>query len=284
MQNWNQPFEIFQANKGFVKNKSYCCGTTSIEHHLNRILFKLTTSGRGLLNYKNQNFQLKEGNLFIIDRSIKHDYKMDPKSKSWAFIYFSIQTSDANYYIPPKLIDNPVMNLSKRQDIIKQIENMVKNHVNSKQELARFQTFQIHSHLINMLNLKKSRPIPKVAKELKCIFENNFLTGQNIKELTQDINLRAETLSRIFKESYGMSSMEYLQKLKIRHACQLLENGVMSIKQVSDILAYSNQNYFCKVFSKEMGVSPLQYKKNPNPFGEKRVKLEVFHNLDDFTH
>ena len=68
-------------------------------------------------------------------------------------------------------------------------------------------------------------------------------------------------LSHHFKTQLGMTFTEYLRLLRIKHAVMLIENGVTSVKNVAFLSGFSDPLYFSKVFSEQMGVSPINYKK-----------------------
>lgn len=67
-------------------------------------------------------------------------------------------------------------------------------------------------------------------------------------------------LNKLFKEKKGCTVMKYYQNLKISEAKSLLKKG-LSVSEVSDELYFTDVNYFCKVFKKATGRSPLKYKK-----------------------
>ena len=65
-----------------------------------------------------------------------------------------------------------------------------------------------------------------------------------------------------FKQSTGLTVMNYILKTRIISAKNMLENSDLSIGQISDRCGFSSQSYFCRVFKEEAGMTPLQYQKN----------------------
>ena len=67
--------------------------------------------------------------------------------------------------------------------------------------------------------------------------------------------------SRIFKKYVGLSPSRYLTKIRMEKACQLIKNHPeIQVKEVADQVGYKDIHYFSKVFRKEMGVWPSEYK------------------------
>ena len=66
-------------------------------------------------------------------------------------------------------------------------------------------------------------------------------------------------LSHKLKEETGLRFTQWLIKLRIQRAIELLETKEYSINTVSEMVGFANQHYFSKVFKQYMGESPRQY-------------------------
>ena len=58
----------------------------------------------------------------------------------------------------------------------------------------------------------------------------------------------------------GVTFTDYLNSLKIKHACQLLSGTNLSIIDVSLSTGFDDQSYFTKVFKKAKGMTPKAYR------------------------
>lgn len=65
---------------------------------------------------------------------------------------------------------------------------------------------------------------------------------------------------RIFKETVGISPVEYRNKLRIEHAKDLLEDESIPIGEVGARVGYTSASYFCDAFKKKTGLSPAAYR------------------------
>ncbi|MFR1435625.1 MAG: AraC family transcriptional regulator [Acutalibacteraceae bacterium] len=66
-------------------------------------------------------------------------------------------------------------------------------------------------------------------------------------------------LSGLFKKVMGTCFMEYLQTIRIQHACELMQQGLTTIKDIARLSGYKDPLYFSKVFKERMGMSPKQH-------------------------
>ena len=65
---------------------------------------------------------------------------------------------------------------------------------------------------------------------------------------------------RIFTATYKMPPVKYLTRIRVNHACELLRNGSFPITDVAAMSGYDNIYYFSRVFRKETGFSPSDYR------------------------
>ncbi len=88
----------------------------------------------------------------------------------------------------------------------------------------------------------------------------DHITGAvSIDELVRYSGSNKTTIAAVFKNSFGMSVMEYFISLKIDLAKKYLREGNYNISQISEMLGYSSIHYFSRQFKKETGMSPTEY-------------------------
>jgi two-component system response regulator YesN len=68
-------------------------------------------------------------------------------------------------------------------------------------------------------------------------------------------------LSSYFTSHNKEGFSEYLNKIRVEKAADLLKQDFASISEISGKVGYSDHSYFTKVFKKLTGISPSQYKK-----------------------
>lgn len=78
--------------------------------------------------------------------------------------------------------------------------------------------------------------------------------------LTQHFALSRTRLFCVFKECFGMSVSRYVQGKRIERAKLLLDTTSLSVGEIALAVGYAEGNYFSKVFKKETGKSPTEYR------------------------
>lgn len=96
-------------------------------------------------------------------------------------------------------------------------------------------------------------------------FDAHFTENISISDVAGECGLSREHFTRVFRKASGKSPIEYLMSVRIRNACRLLENTMLSVKEISELSGYRNEFYFSRAFRKTSGTSPSQYRLEHNP-------------------
>lgn len=106
-----------------------------------------------------------------------------------------------------------------------------------------------------------------IIKALQFI-NKNFKDKISLKDVEANLHVNASYFSTLFKQEMGVTFTDYLNSLKIDHACKLLTETNLSIIDISLSTGFEDQSYFTKVFKKAKGMTPKMYR-NANAVKEK---------------
>ncbi|MFD0617446.1 response regulator [Paenibacillus sp. GCM10027629] len=102
------------------------------------------------------------------------------------------------------------------------------------------------------------------AEELYTMLEDyirlNFTKAINVDHLAHKFQFNASYIIRVFKKYKGIPPLQYLISLRIQEAKRLIEhNPDMDFKDISEIIGYTDQHYFSRVFRNWTGLNPSEY-------------------------
>lgn len=103
-----------------------------------------------------------------------------------------------------------------------------------------------------------------LASSVKKYINGHYWEKITISLLCSRFFCSKSTLNNAFKQEYGKTIVRYLNEVRLREAAQLLENSGESIYRVAGRCGFSDQNYFSKVFQKEFGETPTQFRRRRN--------------------
>jgi len=105
-----------------------------------------------------------------------------------------------------------------------------------------------------------------IIRETIVFMRENLKGRFTVEDFAVRYQLSASHFSGLFRQSTGMSPMEYFIQLKIQKSCQLLFNSNIKIKDIAQDIGYDDPYYFSRLFKKLMGVPPEQYRASTHDF------------------
>jgi len=104
------------------------------------------------------------------------------------------------------------------------------------------------------------QPYLRIEPAIHFIREH-FRDKISVKEAAASAHLSVRQLDRRFREILKMSPQEFITKLRMKTACELLSQGKSGILDIALSLGFYDQSSFTLQFRKHFGVTPLQYRK-----------------------
>lgn len=101
-----------------------------------------------------------------------------------------------------------------------------------------------------------------VVGEVKKYIEEHLAEDLSRDTLAGLVYLNPNYLARLFRSKTGYSLVDYITKQKIARVEKLLLTTELSVTQIAQQAGYTNMPYFSKVFKKETGCTPVEYRRN----------------------
>lgn len=147
-----------------------------------------------------------------------------------------------------------------------QKENVQYQHL--KLELIKSMGQTICYEILNMYFTNQPlQPLQQGKKDV--VFQNFMLSLFRFCRKERDVSFYARMqhitpryFSAIIKEKTGDSALQWIVRMVITEAKQLLEESDLSIKEIADQLNFPTQSFFGKYFKQYVGVSPKEYRNN----------------------
>ena len=118
--------------------------------------------------------------------------------------------------------------------------------LNSFNEIIEKHQNKINSHIIN--------------KIIEYIYDH-YKEQLTLSYVSKLFNFNYYYLSSYFSSHNEEGFNEFLNKIRIKKACEFLKQDI-PISDISNMVGYSDQSYFCKVFKKFTGLTPSNFRKN----------------------
>ena len=258
----------------FISGRNYY----TVRKSLDSYLVKLTLAGRGILEYGGEIYQLPAGSFFWIDCQAPQNYYTDPESGRWDVLWFHFNGATAKAYYQAFLaqtrgraaaslpVDSPV---SEQMSALLTLAAEDENEQERDLEASALLT-SIACALIRFSAPAGVQPVPLVMRRVRQFLHDRYTQKIGLDELAAEFNVSKYHLQRSFRRYFGQSPGEYLMKLRMSRAKELLRATDLPVSEVAYRVGMDNTSYFISVFHSREGATPQQYRRSWSPSPERR--------------
>ena len=97
--------------------------------------------------------------------------------------------------------------------------------------------------------------------EIIDYIKENIERSITVGELAEKACLSVSALERQFKKRFKMPPLQYVKRLRLNMACEILMTTDKSISEIALECGFCDHSYMTKIFTKTIGMSPRQYRK-----------------------
>lgn len=229
------------------REKSYC------------YILEYIYNGSGTLFCNGREYSVSKGDAYLLPKGSNHRYYPD---KTWDKIWFNIDGTLVSNLIFAYGLENTIVfkNFNRKNlfDDLFEITNSQKPTA----EIMLSASIQFHIIIQEMYNsMQKFSYDGNVNKIKKMLDDNLYQKDISLKSIADELCISQAQVINIFKRTFNMTPYQYFAKKRIEIAASLLLNSNLQVKEIAELLNYSDQPYFSNAFKKTMGISPEKYRK-----------------------
>jgi AraC family transcriptional regulator, arabinose operon regulatory protein len=232
-----------------------------------------TRSGRGRFGLAGGEFVVSDSDLVLISPGVPHDYGVEESLQRWALLWTHFHPR-AHWHDLMRWPEVGPGGFHLRLDD-KQIRHTVVDCLTLAHRLAtgalrRREWFALNA-LEEMLlwcdvvNPRSGQaeldPRVREVMDYMCRELTSKLTLAHVADVA---GLSVSRLAHLFRQQVGTTPQQFLELQRLNRAKQLLEFTPLSIKEIAAAVGFDTQFYFTLRFTKHTGMSPSQYRKQPN--------------------
>jgi len=277
--------EFMQSSKTMHVFK--CCGTAGIKsieplhtHEFIEIVYVL--SGAMVHIIDGQRYDVGRGDLLFMNHGCVHEFSCEGEY-SYINILFSPEVVSEDIVTPSNAFS--VLSLtafndmrgnvdfgkisfysSERDEIENIISAMLKEYKEKRISWEAVLGNYLSTLVVKMLRRTEVGIAPEeicdVWQELSEYIDKNLNSKLTLSQLAQKCFYNPSYFSRIFKEKFGVTFVEYVTQKRLTYAIDLLENTDFSINEIAITSGFSDSKSFYHAFAQKMNCTPAQYRIN----------------------
>jgi AraC-type DNA-binding domain-containing proteins len=94
--------------------------------------------------------------------------------------------------------------------------------------------------------------------------DKNYAQNFKIVDLARECHMSETHFRRVFQEKMNMTPIEYVNFVRIKKACELIDKTDISMEDVAEKVGFITPSTFNRNFRRIIGTSPYQWKKRPD--------------------
>jgi len=121
---------------------------------------------------------------------------------------------------------------------------------------------QILRHMMDSMKDRFTDKNLKLVHQVSSIIQQTYHEQITITSLSSQVYLSPNYLRSIFKEKTGVTIHDYLTRIRLEKAKQMLSDPSLKVQDIAQKVGYESTSYFISLFLKHQGVTPNEYRKN----------------------
>lgn len=240
--------------------------------HSGRILdeFQMIYITRGSGTFESascKNVAISEGTVFFLFPGELHRYKPE-QSTGWDSYWVGFkgkfaENLVANGYLS---VSKPIVRIGYHEEIVSLFQRILEA---GNEERCGYQQYLsgIVIHLLGYVYFRmkdshyEDKAIVQQIDKARVIIRERINTNMLPEAIAMELNMTYSWFRRLFKQYTGLAPAQYITRLRIQRAKELLATTTKSVKQIAVDMNYESVDYFSTQFRKHTSMTPTQFRK-----------------------
>ncbi len=224
----------------------------------------ICSKGKGYVKTDEMFREINSGEYFIIPKNCKHKY-FSGIEDGWGLYFIHIGGVNADNFCQANIMRGRRLKERELNLIYTLINNSVALLENDPKMInVKFvnQTIEYLLQSINVFELNKQT----YNKQEELLFrflnylEVNITKKISIYNLLDHLNVSQGTLYKVVKEKYGVTPMQYVCKMKLNVAADMLITTNYKVSKIANLVGFEDQYHFSKKFKQITSLSPSNFR------------------------
>lgn len=129
-----------------------------------------------------------------------------------------------------------------------------------EQNFSREEEMVVEREFIENIDNVDNIRLKTVADYIRTYIDEHYQEDFSVQDIADTLHYSEAYFCKIFKQCFDKSFITYLSEFRIEKAKELLTDVSVNVKDISQKVGYRDSNYFTKVFKRNTGETPSEYR------------------------
>ncbi|WP_226793209.1 AraC family transcriptional regulator [Bacillus sp. B1-b2] len=243
-------------------------------------VFQYTLSGSGRFDIGDKSYTVRSGEAFIAEIPSNHRYYFPKDSEGWEFMFITLvgrEAADCWRFMNEQ--SGPVLKIPPDSKLIQLLLKIYQEAYEQKITDAYYASAKAYEFIMECYRFIRNIERATEGFSLQITEALSFIQTHYHEPITLDEIAAVSGFSRYyfikqFQHQLNMTPVQYLTKIRIEKAAELLRSTSFSVTDIAAQVGYANANYFNKVFRKVVGVSAGTFRESKDVVGIDRLIID----------
>ena len=228
------------------------------------------TDGRGTATIGGTEWEVSRGDILIYNACVTHCEKssQDDPMEARFIAYDKLEITDLppNWLLPPSY--GYIYSAGDMYDtfdrffeiLLREFEQQERFYMDIAQNMSRTLLMYIFRLIYKTENADGLLDSGRIMDSVIAYIDAHYAEDISLEDLSKKCYVNKYYLSHLFSRVRGESVGKYIQRRRLSEAKRLLIETGLSVREIAEAVGFSDFSYFCRVFKKEVGATPLTYR------------------------
>ena len=234
-----------------------------LHHHLELVLF---LEGKSVAFADAERCEIEAGDAFLAFPEQVHRYETVAHEHFYILIADPRLLPELSVLFDGPLPESALIKGGARDplvlDAVRQLLSMKEPQTVAQKAIQKGLLLTVFGHILNTCKLSQARTGgSQVFRAVVEYCTKNYQRELSLSVLEQELHVSKYYVSHLFSERMRLSFNDYVNSLRVAHACRYLKGDEHAITEICSLVGFSTLRTFNRAFQKQMGTTPSEYRK-----------------------